>query len=302
MQKGIVSDRGSIFTSAFWAEICYQLQVKRRLSTAFHPQTDGQTERQNQTMEQYLRMFASEKQDNWISLLPTAQFAYNNSIHESTKATPFYVIYGKHPLLLSPSKDSRLEREVLSAIDRVQRMHSARAAAKDHLLRAQEYQSRYYDKKHKPEVFHEGDLVLLSTKHINLAHEPSKKLSSKFIGPFRVQNAVGTQAYRLFLPPHYRIHNVFHVCLLERWNSRSNHDDNTELPGVSPEGDEVWEVEKILGKRTKKGQLQYWLRWKGYDESWDTWTPALDFVGMEELIQDFENTLSLQHGKRRKRL
>jgi hypothetical protein len=301
MQKGIVSDRGSVFTSAFWTEICYQLQVKRRLSTAFHPQTDGQTERQNQTMEQYLRMFASDKQDNWVLLLPTAQFAYNNSIHESTKTTPFYVVYGKHPLLLSPPEDSRQEGEMPDAIDRVQRMHSARAAAKEHLLRAQEYQSRYYDKKHKPEVFHEGDLVLLSTKHINLVHQPSKKLSSKFIGPFRVQNAIGTQAYRLLLPPHYRIHNVFHVSLLERWNSRDHHDDNTQPPEVTPEGHEVWEVEKILGKRVRKGQLQYWLRWKGYDESWDTWTPASDFEDMEELVQDFEKTQSSQQGKRRRR-
>ena len=113
------------------------------------------------------------------------------------------------------------------AINRVQRMHSARATAKEYLLRAQEYQSRYYNRNHKPEVFYKGDLVLLSTKHINLAHQPSKKLSSKFIGPFRVQNAVGTQAYRLLLPPHYLIHNVFHVSLLERWKSRDNSDDNT---------------------------------------------------------------------------
>ncbi len=246
-------------------------------------------------------MFASDKQDNWVLLLRTAQFAYNNSIHDSTKETPFYLVYGKHPLLSQPPEDSRLEGEMPDAVNRVQRMHSARAAAKEHLLRAQEYQSRYYDKKHKPEVFHEGDLVLLSTKHINLAHQPNKKLSSKFIGPFRVQNAIGTQAYRLILPPHYRIHNVFHVSLLERWNSRDDCDDNTYPPGVTSEGDEVWEVEKILGKRVRKGQLQYWLRWKGYDESWDTWTPASDFENMEELVQDFEKTQSSQQGKRRRR-
>ena len=80
------------------------------------------------------------------------------------------MMYSKHPIFLLPPKDSRLEGEMPDAIDRVQRMHGARAAAKEHLLRTQEYQSRYYDKKHKLEVFHEGDLVLLSTKHINLSH------------------------------------------------------------------------------------------------------------------------------------
>jgi hypothetical protein len=300
IQKGIVSDRGSIFTSTFWTEICYQLQVKRRLSTAFHPQTDGQTERQNQTMEQYLRMFTTDAQDNWALLLPTAQFAYNNSIHESTKLTPFYAVYGKHPLLSVPPEDSRREGEVPDAVNRVQRMHSARASAKEQLRRAQEYQSRYYNNKHKPEVFHQGDLVLLSTKHINILHQPNKKLSSKFIGPFRVQDAVGTQAYRLQLPPNYRIHNVFHVSLLERWKPRENQEDNTQPPEITPEGKEVWEVEKILGKRIRKGQLQYWLRWKGYDESWDTWTPASDFENMEDLIQEFNQ--SAQQKRRRGRV
>jgi hypothetical protein len=288
IQKGIVSDRGSIFTSAFWTEICYQLQVKRRLSTAFHPQTDGQTERQNQTLEQYLRMFTTESQDNWVLLLDTAQFAYNNSVHESTKTTPFYLVYGKHPLLTLPPEDSRLEGEVPEATLRVKRMHNARLEAAEQLRKAQDYQSYYYNKKHKAETFRPGDLVLLSTRHIKLSKQPSKKLSSKFIGPFRVQNAVGTQAYRLLLPPHYRIHNVFHISLLERWNSRDNQEDNTALPEVTPEGEEVWEVEKILGKRTRKNQLQYLLRWKGYDESWDTWTPASDFENMEDLIQEFE--------------
>jgi hypothetical protein len=288
VQNGIVSDRGSVFTSAFWAEICYQLQVKRRLSTAFHPQTDGQTERQNQTLEQYLRIFTTASQDDWVSLLPIAQFAYNNSVHDSTKTTPFYAVYGKHPILTMPPVDSRQEGEVPSAIDRVKRIHAARKSLTEHLKAAQEYQRRYHNKSHKPESFRQGDLVLLSTKHLHLRHQPSKKLSSKFVGPFRVQDAVGTQAYRLILPPNYRIHNVFHISLLERWKSRLGKEDNTQPPEVTSEGEEVWEVEKILAKRKRKGQQQYLLRWKGYDESWDTWTPELDFEDMDEQLRAFE--------------
>jgi hypothetical protein len=289
MQKGIVSDRGSVFTSAFWTEICYQLQVKRRLSTAFHPQTDGQTERQNQTLEQYLRMFCTESQNNWPFLLKLAQFAYNNSVHESTKTTPFYAVYGKHPLISEPPADSRLEGEVPDAVTRIKRMHSARATLKEHLRNAQEYQSRYYNKKHKGETFRVGDLVLLSTRNLSLNYQPSKKLSGKFIGPFRIQGIIGTQAYRLLLPPSYRIHNVFHISLLERWKAREeNQEDNTKLPEITPEGEEVWEVEKILGKRIQKGQVQYLLRWKDYDDSWDTWTPASDFENMDDLIQEYE--------------
>jgi len=92
--KGIVSDRGSIFTSSYWSEICYQTKIKRRLSTAFHPQTDGQTERQNQTLEHYLRCYCNEEQDNWANLLPLAEFAYINTKQVTLGCSPFYVMLG----------------------------------------------------------------------------------------------------------------------------------------------------------------------------------------------------------------
>jgi hypothetical protein len=188
-----------------------------------------------------------------------------------------------------PPVDSRQEGEVPDAVKRVKRIHSARASLVKHLQAAQEYQSQYYNKKHKQEIFQKGDLVLLSTKHIQITRQPSKKLSSKFIGPFRVQDAVGTQAYRLILPPDYRIHNVFHISLLERWKPRKGEEDpNTLSPNITPEGEEVWEVEKIVAKRKRKGQQQYLLRWKGYDESWDTWTPESDFENMEDLLKEYE--------------
>ena len=91
--KGVVSDRGSIFISRMWAEICTVIKQKRCLSTAFHPQTDGQTERQNQTLETYLKIFVNDQQDNWASLLPLAEFAYNNSKHSATGMSPFTIVY-----------------------------------------------------------------------------------------------------------------------------------------------------------------------------------------------------------------
>ena len=93
----IVSDRGSVFTSKFWSSLCYFLSIKRRLSTAFYPQTDGQTERQNSTMEAYLRAFVNYEQDNWVRLLPMAEFAYNNAKHASTGYTLFELNCTYHP-------------------------------------------------------------------------------------------------------------------------------------------------------------------------------------------------------------
>ena len=97
LPDSIVSDRGSLFTSKFWSSLCYFLGIKRRLSTAFHPQTDGQTERQNSTMEAYLRAFVNFEQNDWARLLPMAEFAYNNAKNASTGHTPFELNCGYHP-------------------------------------------------------------------------------------------------------------------------------------------------------------------------------------------------------------
>ncbi len=97
LPDSIVSDRGSVFTLKFWSSLCYFLGIKRRLSTAFHPQKDGQTEKQNSTMEVYLRAFVNYEKDDWARLLPMAEFAYNNAKNVSTDHTPFELNCGFHP-------------------------------------------------------------------------------------------------------------------------------------------------------------------------------------------------------------
>ena len=100
LPDSIVCDRGSLFTSKFWSSLCYFLGIKRRLSTAFHPQTDGQTEQQNSTMEAYLQAFVNFKQNNWARLLSMAKFAYNNTKNASSGHTPFELNCGYHPRML----------------------------------------------------------------------------------------------------------------------------------------------------------------------------------------------------------
>jgi transposase InsO family protein len=90
----LLSDRGSTFTSQFWSDICFHLKVDHRLSTAFHPQTDGQTERQNQELETYLRIYMNYKQDNWVDLLPYAEYAYNSKSHLSHGESPIKAAFG----------------------------------------------------------------------------------------------------------------------------------------------------------------------------------------------------------------
>ena len=183
--EDIVTDRGSIFTSAFWSEVCYQLHVKRRLSTAFHPQTDGQTERQNQTLEHYLRVYCSERQDDWAELLPIAEFAYCRSEHKTIGCSPFFAIYGYQPELKLAAEDSATEGGVPAAKERIKEIDAIRQELARRWQSVQETQSKSYNKNHKPQRFDRGDLIILSAKNLK-QKRPSKKLSDKLIGPFRV--------------------------------------------------------------------------------------------------------------------
>ncbi|MBW0501117.1 hypothetical protein O181_040832 [Austropuccinia psidii MF-1] len=97
LHSSIVSDRGSLFVSSFWTNLCQHLNISRDLSTAYHPETDRKTERVNQILEQYLQMYFSYHQDDWNTCLPLAEFAYNISEHSSTKQSPFFAFYGKYP-------------------------------------------------------------------------------------------------------------------------------------------------------------------------------------------------------------
>ena len=267
--KGAVSDRGSVFTSAFWSEMCYYLKMKRRLSTAFHPQTDGQTERQNQTLEHYLRCYCSEEQDNWTNLLPLAEFAYNNGTQASIGCSPFYAMYAYHPEVRFEVEGNSRKEEVPAAKDRVKIIYDICEALLQRWENVIKSQAKYYDAKHKPKTYNVGDLVMLSTKNLR-QKRPSRKLSHKFIGPFRIQDLVRKQAYQLTLLLSYQIHNVFYVSHLEPYKRR--HGDKSAPILQPPElvsDKEEYEVEEILDKRNYQKEFWYKVKWKGWPEEYN---------------------------------
>ena len=165
LPDSIVSDRDLLFTSKFWSSLCYFLGIKRRLSTAFHPQTDGQTERQNSTMEAYLRVFVNFEQNDWARLLPMAEFAYNNAKNASTGHTPFELNCGYHPRMsyeeeVDPRSKSK-SADKLSA-----ELRELMIVCQENLYHAQELQKRAYDKGVKPRSYTSGDKVWLNSKYI----------------------------------------------------------------------------------------------------------------------------------------
>ena len=268
--ESIVSDRGTVFTAKYWSAFCYQLRIRRRLSTAFHPQTDGQTERQNQTLEQYLRAYGNYQQDDWVRLLPHAEFAYNNSRNATTGLTPFFALYGYHPdtelATGSPSLD------VPAVNDRIADLKRVREIMDENWKQAVKTQAVYHRRTTTAKSYSVGDRVYLSGRNIRTLR-PSKKLDYKRFGPYRITATVGSQAYRLDLPADTKIHPVFHVSLLELARTRAGED----IPEPSPievDGQEEWEVEDILNSRHYRGQLQYYIKWANCPDSDNSWEPA----------------------------
>ena len=193
----IVTDRGSLFTSKFWSSLCYFLGIKRRLSTAFHLQTDGQTERQNSTMEAYLQAFVNFEQNDWARLLPMAEFAYNNARNFNTGHTPFELNCGYHSCIsfeedTNPRSQSKLADKLLAELQDLMTVW------RENLHHAQELQKQVHDKGVKPRSYAPGDKVWLNSKYIKT--KQNWKLEAKFFRPFQVLHPVGKQAYKLELP------------------------------------------------------------------------------------------------------
>ena len=187
------------------------------MSTAYHPQTDGQTERTNQTLEGYLRNFVNYDQNDWYQLLPLAEHAYNNSATNAHGMSPFYANYGFHP-----QTEWMKEREACNpgAGLYAHWMQTTHQKAKAALEKTREDMSKYYDRKAKlqPDI-KVGDLVMLDAKNIR-TRRPRKKLSPKLHRPFKVLEVKkGERAFKLEISPRWKIHPVFHVSLLEPYQA-----------------------------------------------------------------------------------
>lgn len=286
MPASIVSDRGSIFTSKWWGTFCYFWNMKRRFSTAFHPQTDGQTERHNQTLESYLRCYVNYQQDDWTRMLPACEYAYNSSRNATTGKTPFEMVLTFRPTMrLNPeSKTETGLTGVPGAQGAAEKLARDVEEHRERWLRVQKSSKEYYDAKHKERSYRIGTEVLLSSKNIAV-RKPCKKLTERFLGPFIVEASVGPNAYRLRLPSVYgRLHHTFHVSLLEPYHRRE---------GVEPppptliDAEQQWEVERILDEKKERGKVTFFIRWKDYTPEHDSWEPEENVEGCEELIEEF---------------
>ena len=251
--------------------MCRKLGITLIMSSAYHPQTDGQTERMNQVVTEVLRNFLSMEHAQWDQLLPHVEFVINNSVSATTKETPFYMNQGRHPrtpLINHLSETNDIEEPQLR--ETLQDLVLTHQRVKILMQSARDKQKFYADQKRRPLHFEVGDQVLLSTKNLTLQGMGPRKLYPRFIGPFPIAQTIGASACKLTLPDGWRMHPVFHVSLLKPYHPPLA-SDPVPLPALDPAGHPLYQISTLIGRRVVSKQSEYRVLWAGFPAFCASW-------------------------------
>ena len=305
----IISDRDPRFTSSFWKATWKQLGTRLKMSTAYHPQSDGLTERNNRSLEEALRAYVNYHQDNWDHWLALLEYAYNNSVNSTTGYTPFFLNYGQHPV--SPLDYALVSKETQvnhTAATLLENLYTALDKAHENISHAQQQQKKYADQHRRDidtQLLKVGDEVLLSTENLRLPGR-APKLVAKRIGPFKITKILSELVYELDLPPTLKgIHNRFHIQQLSyyrstnRFNTRPTTHHRPPAIVTSDGTEDVYEVQNVLKHKKVGGALYYLIHWKGYPHYESTWEPESSFIDHRTAIDEYHRRLSTQKPSKR---
>jgi hypothetical protein len=262
----IVSDRDPVFTSTLWKELFRLLGTQLNLSSAFHPQSDGQSEVANKVIVMYLRCLTGDRPKQWLRWLPWAEYCFNTAFHSALRTTPFKLVYGRDPpsLVGYEKGDARAP-----AVDQMLRERDEFLQdARDRLHQAQEQVKLFYDAKHTDMAFSVGDWVWVKLLQRPVASMPTQtkgKLAPRFYRPYQILERIGDVAYRLHLPAGARIHNVFHVGVLKAYNGAPP----AEVPPLPQmlHGRVLPTPTAVLKSRLARGRWQVLVRWEAQPPS-----------------------------------
>ncbi|GJQ99143.1 putative nucleotidyltransferase, ribonuclease H [Tanacetum coccineum] len=274
--SAIVSDRDPRFTSRFWKGLQNAWGTRLKFSTAFHPETDGQSERTIQTLEDMLRSCALEWTGNWDDYICLVEFAYNNSWHASIKCAPFEMLYGRK--CRAPICWDQVGERVLEGPEMIEVTNEKVAVAREKLKEAQTRQKSYADKHRRLLEFQPGEHVFLKVSPTRGVRRfgIKGKLSPRFIGPFEILERVGEVSYRLALPPQLsHVHNVFHVSLLRGYKYHHLHVVSYPFGQIREDLSYTEEPESILDRQVrvmrKKTIPFVKILWRNHPEREATW-------------------------------
>ena len=293
LPSSIVSDRDSKFTARWWRELHRILGAKLLMSTSFHPQTDGQSERAIRTVSQILRSIVRPDQKDWVEKIDMVEFAINSSVSETTGYAPFDLNGGYMPSMIKEIRSNEnvapgIKAFALSALEKL-------ADAHDAIIEARAFQTRAANKKRGPEPqIAVGDLVYLSTKNLNIPKNRARKLCPKYIGPYKVAEArPDTSTYTLELPAalrERRILSTFHVSLLKPYHASSDAMFPNRLQpepyDFGSQDDQEWFVDEIIGHRwVGPKQIEYQVRWSLGDTTWETHANCNKLAALDRYLE-----------------
>ena len=270
----IISDRGTQFASKTFQELVAKLGIKSKMSTTYHPQTDGQTERINQEIEAYLRIYCSSHPEEWANHITDMEFAHNIHIHSTTKRSPFELLMGYTPLSIP---DQPIGAKIPETKERLAELLKLRTEALAAHELARIHMIRHVTRNFTP--FNEGEKVWLEATNLRIPGR-SPKLTPKREGPFKILSRISNLVYKLQIPKGWRIHPVFHASLLTPFIETKEHGPSFPRPPPDIiEGDEFYEVEAIIRHKGRGSGTKFWVKWQGYPTSENEW------IAKEELEQ-----------------
>ncbi|UTT90602.1 hypothetical protein NDA17_003647 [Ustilago hordei] len=242
------------------------------------------------------------KWNDWADLLDTAAFVYNNTVHNSIGVSPFFACYGWNPKA-HPDIPQRLGVNDPGRFEYLMDGKERCKYLQEQIREAQRRSVNQYNRKHKDIEFKVGDMVYINRRNWK-TRRPTPKLDTRFAGPYPVQERVGRRAYRITLPANLRVHDVFHVSMLEpaRTSSLPQRAEQPTIPSL-PDEDLDFEVEALIDKRSHNGTTEYKVLWRGYSEEAASWEPV-ENLNCPDLIQEYEvsegGRVSRQSGERRR--
>jgi hypothetical protein len=277
------------------------------MSTAYHPQTDGQTERMNRTLQEMLRSYVDDKGSDWDQHLAMAELAYNTAVQESTGYTPFQLSYGMEAHL--PMDHALSEAKLTdnpTAAETIEQWNKNLQQARHNLEQAQMRQSFYADQHRNDQEYQVGDKVMLTTEHMR---SKVGKLNARYLGPFTVKRVISPLNVELDLPSTMRIRPIFHVSKLKPYVAVADSQrfpDRQQLdrpaPVIEEDGSEYYKIDRIIGKRRRKIRNRYityyLVKWIGYDESEATWITKEQFTDdAHDFINAYEKEILEDHSE-----